>query len=123
MKKKINRISNVLQYFYCNKNLIILIIMPQTYENLVLNCINPVFEVSEVSVGQHFYWNIFGFPVHGQVLLTSWVVLTIIIVISFLGNSNLNQISKRFSKPHGIYYGIYCVDLAKTQIGEEEYCT
>ena len=55
--------------------------MYQTHENLISNFINPVFDVSEVSVGQHFYWDIFGFPVHGQVLLTSWVVLTIIIVI------------------------------------------
>lgn len=113
---------NVLQYFYCNKNLIILIIMPQTYENLVLNCINPVFDVSEVSVGQHFYWNIFGFPVHGQVLLTSWVVLTIIIVISFLGNSNLKQIPSGFQNLTE-YITEYIRDLAKTQIGEEEYLT
>jgi F-type H+-transporting ATPase subunit a len=61
-------------------------------ENLTYNLIHPIFETSEVSVGQHFYWNIFGFPVHGQVLLTSWVVLLIIGVLSFLGNSNLQQV-------------------------------
>ena len=96
--------------------------MSQTYENLVLNCINPVFDISEVAVGQHFYWDIFGFPVHGQVLLTSWVVLTIIIVISFLGNSNLKQIPNGFQNLTE-YITEYIRDLAKTQIGEEEYLT
>ena len=94
--------------------------MYQTHENLIYNCMNPVFDVSEVSVGQHFYWNILGFSVHGQVLITSWVVLGIIIVLSFLGNSNLKRI------PDGLqnlteYITEYIRDLAKTQIGEEEY--
>src|SRR4051794_27432839 len=94
--------------------------MYQTHENLIYNCMNPVFDVSEVSVGQHFYWNILGFSVHGQVLITSWVVLGIIIVLSLLGNSNLKRI------PDGLqnlteYITEYIRDLAKTQIGEEEY--
>src|SRR6476659_5576035 len=96
--------------------------MSQTYEKLVLNCINPVFDISEVSVGQHFYWDIFGFPVHGQVLLTSWVVLTIIIVISFLCNNDLKQIPNGFQNLTE-YITEYIRDLAKTQIGEEEYLT
>ena len=48
-----------------------------------------LFDLSEVSVGQHFYWEMGGYQLHGQVLLTSWLVLTIIVVLAFLGNSNL----------------------------------
>jgi hypothetical protein len=29
---------------------------------------NSVFDVAEVSVGQHYYWEIGGYSVHGQVL-------------------------------------------------------
>ena len=83
---------------------------------------NPLFDVSEVSVGQHFYWQIGDYPVHGQVLLTSWVVFVIIATISFLGNRELKTI------PEGLqnlteYITEFIRDLAKTQIGEKEYFT
>lgn len=80
----------------------------------------PLFDVCEVSVGKHFYWNLGGYEVHGQVLLTSWVVLLIIAVISFLGNRKLETI------PTGVqnlteYITEFVRDLAKTQIGEHDY--
>lgn len=82
--------------------------------------INPLLEISEVSVGQHFYWQVGEYQVHGQVLITSWVVLTIIGVLSFLGNSNLK------STPDGVQNFTELVtefirDLAKTQVGEHDY--
>lgn len=82
--------------------------------------INPLLEISEVAVGQHFYWQIGNYQVHGQVLITSWVVLTIIGVISFLGNSNLKSI------PEGLqnfteFITEFIRDLAKTQVGEHDY--
>ena len=45
---------------------------------------NPLLEIAEVSVGQHFYWELGGYQVHGQVLITSWVVLGIIFILSCL---------------------------------------
>lgn len=80
----------------------------------------PLFELAEVSVGQHFYWQIGGYQVHGQVLLTSWFVLGSIIVLSLLANTQLK------STPEGLqnlteYITEFIRDLAKTQIGEEEY--
>jgi F-type H+-transporting ATPase subunit a len=82
---------------------------------------NAVFDLAEVSVGQHFYWSIGPYQVHGQVLITTWFVLGIIAVISFLGNSNLKS-----KAPEGLqnlteYITEFIRDLAKTQIGEEEY--
>lgn len=78
-----------------------------------------VFQFAEVSVGQHLYWNFFGFPVHAQVLITSWVVLSILIVLSLLANQNL------YLEPKGLqnfteYITEFIRDLAKTQIGEAE---
>jgi F-type H+-transporting ATPase subunit a len=80
------------------------------------------FEIAEVSVGQHWYWKIGEYEVHGQVLITSWIVFGLIAVISLLGNKNLK------SFPEGIqniteYITEFIRDLAKTQIGEEDYLT
>lgn len=84
---------------------------------------NCLFDVAEVSVGQHFYWQLGDYQVHGQVLLTSWVVFAIIATLSTLGNSKL-----KVETPEGLqnlteYITEFVRDLAKTQIGEEEYLT
>ncbi len=81
---------------------------------------NLWFDLAEVSVGQHWYWQLGGYPVHGQVLITSWIVLGVIVLISLLGNQNLKSI------PEGLqnlteYITEFIRDLAKTQIGPEEY--
>ena len=81
---------------------------------------NTLFDLAEVSIGEHFYWSVGGYSVHVQVLMTTAVVLTIIAVISFLGNSNLKTI------PEGVqnfteYITEFIRDLAKAQIGEHDY--
>lgn len=86
---------------------------------LSLNWILSILKLAEVSVGQHFYWNFFGFPVHAQVLMTSWVVLSILILLSLSANQNLSL------EPKGLqnlteYITEFIRDLAKTQIGESE---
>jgi len=85
--------------------------------------VNSILDLSEVSVGQHLYWQIGGYEVHGQVLLTSWLVLGSIIILSLLANLNLKT-----SVPEGLqnlteYITEFIRDLAKAQIGEEEYST
>lgn len=82
--------------------------------------INPLLEIAEVSVGQHYYWKLGEFQVHGQVLITSWVVLGIIFTLSLLGNRELKQ------TPDGLQNFTELVtefirDLAKTQVGEHDY--
>jgi F-type H+-transporting ATPase subunit a len=49
-----------------------------------------LFELSAVEIGQHFYWNLNGFLVHGQVLINSWIVFAIILVVAVTTTSNLN---------------------------------
>jgi F-type H+-transporting ATPase subunit a len=90
--------------------------------NEFLNGNSPtvLFELAEVSVGQHFYWQIGTYQVHGQVLLTSWLVFAILGFLSIVGNRDLKTI------PEGLqnfteYITEFIRDLAKTQIGEEEY--
>ena len=51
--------------------------------------------LAEAEVGKHFYWNLAGFLVHGQVLVVVWFVLLILLVFSFLGTLKADRI------PHG----------------------
>lgn len=87
---------------------------------LSLFFILPIYNVAELSVGQHYYWQLGSYQVHGQVLITSWLVLVIIISIGLLSTQNLKI------QPSGLqnlaeYITEFIRDLAKTQIGEEEY--
>jgi F-type H+-transporting ATPase subunit a len=82
--------------------------------------LQPLFDFSEVSVGQHYTWEIGGYEIHGQVLITSWVVFLIIATISFLGNKNLQSIPTGFQNITE-YLTEFIRDLAKTQIGEHDY--
>nr|UXE30611.1 ATP synthase CF0 subunit IV [Ostreobium quekettii]UXE30687.1 ATP synthase CF0 subunit IV [Ostreobium quekettii]UXE30763.1 ATP synthase CF0 subunit IV [Ostreobium quekettii]UXE30839.1 ATP synthase CF0 subunit IV [Ostreobium quekettii] len=94
--------------------------MNQMDNLLSLFFILPIYNVAELSVGQHYYWQLGSYQVHGQVLITSWLVLVIIISIGLLSTQNLKI------KPSGLqnlaeYITEFIRDLAKTQIGEEEY--
>lgn len=78
------------------------------------------FDLSEVSVGQHYYWQVGDFQLHGQVLLTSWFVLATVIIYALLANTNLKPLPEglqNFSE----FVTEFIRDLAKTQVGEEEY--
>lgn len=82
--------------------------------------IQSIFDLAELSVGQHFYWEIAGYQVHGQVLITSWVVFALLAGVSLTANRELK------STPDGLqnlteYVTEFVRDIAKTQIGEEEY--
>ena len=85
----------------------------------MLNIFKTVENLAEISVGQHLYWTFGGYQVHAQVLITSWVVLSIIIIISLVANRKLSL------EPKGLqnlteYITEFIRDLAKTQIGESE---
>lgn len=77
-------------------------------------------EISELSVGQHWYWTIGDYKAHGEVLVTTWVVLALIVGFSLRANSNIKK------TPDGLqnvseYVTEYISEIAKTQIGEHEY--
>jgi F-type H+-transporting ATPase subunit a len=88
--------------------------------NLENNLVIPLMDLSEVSVGKHYYWQIGPYEVHGQVLLTSWFVLASVIVFGLIANSNLKPVpegAQNFSE----LVTEFIRDLAKTQVGEEDY--
>ena len=76
--------------------------------------------LAEAEVGKHFYWNIAGFLVHGQVLVVIWFVIAILLVFALLGSSNASRI------PHGWQNFMesaldFTTDIAKNQLGESFY--
>ncbi|NJM71445.1 MAG: F0F1 ATP synthase subunit A [Scytonema sp. RU_4_4] len=84
-----------------------------------LNVFNSV-PLAKLEVGQHFYWQLGNLKLHGQVFLTSWFVIAILVVASLAATRNIQRI------PSGIqnlmeYALEFIRDLAKSQLGEKEY--
>jgi F-type H+-transporting ATPase subunit a len=85
----------------------------------VLNVLNS-FPLAKLEVGHHFYWQLGNLKLHGQVFLTSWFVILILVVASIAATRNIQRI------PSGIqnfmeYALDFIRDLAKNQLGEKEY--
>merc|ERR1712003_287059 len=83
-------------------------------------CLFMFFSLAAVEVGTHLHWNLGGFVFHGQVLLITWLVIAIILGISILGTSNLQQIPKGLQNFVESVFE-YVAGIAKDQIGEYHY--
>ncbi|KAK5782607.1 hypothetical protein PVK06_037112 [Gossypium arboreum] len=64
--------------------------------NGISNALNGLYDISGVEVGQHFYWQIAGFQVYAQVLITSWVVIAILLGSAVIAVRNLFQPPLKF---------------------------
>jgi F-type H+-transporting ATPase subunit a len=84
-----------------------------------LNIINPL-PLAALEVGHHLYWRLGNLQIHGQVFLTSWFVIGLLLIAALAATRNVQRI------PRGIqnlmeYALEYIRNLAKDQIGEKEY--
>ena len=59
-----------------------------------IDSLNPFFSFYGVEVGEHWYWSIGSLQVHGQVFVVSWIVITILLLISIIGTRNLQRTPK-----------------------------
>jgi F-type H+-transporting ATPase subunit a len=76
--------------------------------------------LAEAEVGKHFYWNLFGFLVHGQVLIVLWFVFALLLLFAFFGSRKIEQIPRGFQ--NFTEYAIEgIVNIAKDQLGESFY--
>jgi F-type H+-transporting ATPase subunit a len=87
-----------------------------------LNYLSHIYHlpIAELEVGKHFYWQIGNLKLHGQVFLTSWFVIGVLVIAAFLASRRSDRI------PSGIqnfmeYALEFIRDLARGQIGEKEY--
>nr|YP_010702147.1 ATP synthase CF0 A subunit [Asplenium castaneoviride]YP_010702235.1 ATP synthase CF0 A subunit [Asplenium ruprechtii]WCL38449.1 ATP synthase CF0 A subunit [Asplenium castaneoviride]WCL38537.1 ATP synthase CF0 A subunit [Asplenium castaneoviride]WCL38625.1 ATP synthase CF0 A subunit [Asplenium ruprechtii] len=89
-------------------------------EQLRIYEINDLYQVSNVEVGQHFYWQIGNFQVHAQVLITSWIVISLLPALPIAATKNLQAIPT--GSQNLIEYILEFIrDLTRTQVGEEGY--
>jgi F-type H+-transporting ATPase subunit a len=84
-----------------------------------LNITNPL-PLAALEVGRHLYWRLGNLQLHGQVFLTSWFVIGLLLIAAVAATRNVQRI------PRGIqnlmeYALEYIRNLAKDQIGEKEY--
>lgn len=80
----------------------------------------PLLPLASLEVGQHFYWQIGGLKVHGQVFIVSWIVIAVLVIASLLATRNIQRV------PQGIqnfmeYAFEFVREIAKNQLGEKEY--
>lgn len=76
--------------------------------------------VSSVEVGKHLYWQIGNYKLHGQVFIVSWLVISLLVIISLIATQKLKRI------PEGLqnlmeFVLEFLQDIAKNQIGEDNY--
>jgi F-type H+-transporting ATPase subunit a len=84
-----------------------------------LNITSPL-PLAALEVGRHLYWRLGNLQLHGQVFLTSWFVIGLLVIAAVAATRNVQRI------PSGIqnlmeYALEYIRNLAKDQIGEKEY--
>jgi F-type H+-transporting ATPase subunit a len=76
--------------------------------------------LAELEVGQHFYWRLGNFKLHGETFITSWVVIGLLLVAATLGTRNIQRVPSGFQNL--MEYALdFIRDLAKNAIGEKEY--
>lgn len=78
------------------------------------------FPLASLEVGQHWYWEVGNYRVHGQVFMASWFVISLLVIASLAATRNVQRI------PSGMqnfmeYVLEFLRDLAKNQLGEQEY--
>lgn len=76
--------------------------------------------LAKLEVGQHFYWQLGNLKLHGQVFLTSWFVIGVLVIASLAATRNVQRIPSGMQ--NFMEYALEFIrDLAKNQIGEKEY--
>jgi F-type H+-transporting ATPase subunit a len=76
--------------------------------------------LAELEVGHHFYWHLGGLKLHGQVFLTSWFVIGVLLVASILATRNIQRVPKGLQNVME-YLFEFVRDIARNQLGEKEY--
>ena len=77
-------------------------------------------QLSGVEVGVHYYWDIAGISVHGQVFIVMWFVIVLLLGASLAGTSSIEQIPKGWQNFMESVLE-FTQDIAMNQLGERLY--
>jgi F-type H+-transporting ATPase subunit a len=76
--------------------------------------------LAKLEVGHHLYWQIGNLKIHGQVFITTWLVMGLLLIAAIAATRNVQRVPKGIQNL--MEYALeYVRDLAKNQIGEKEY--
>jgi F-type H+-transporting ATPase subunit a len=76
--------------------------------------------LAKLEVGHHLYWQLGNLKIHGQVFITTWIVMGLLLIAAIAATRNIERIPKGIQNL--MEYALeYVRDLAKNQIGEKEY--
>jgi len=73
--------------------------------------------LADLEVGKHFYWEVFGYSLHGQVFIVSWLVIGLILGASILATITLNQVPRNTWQNVMEVVVEYVQGIAKNQMG------
>lgn len=89
-------------------------------ETLNLHLAYNSLPLASLEVGQHFYWSVGNLKIHGQVLLTSWFVIALLVIASLAATRKIQRVPSGMQ--NFMEYALeFLRDLAKNQLGEKEY--
>ena len=75
---------------------------------------------AELEVGHHLYWQIGNLNLHGQVFLSSWILIGVLLAFVLVGTKNLSRDPKGTQNLLEFLWD-YIRDLSRDQIGEKYY--
>ena len=84
------------------------------------NILDTSLLLSAIEVGTHYYWDIAGISLHGEVFIISWLVIFLILGAAFLATSSLEQIPKGWQNFMESVLE-FTTDIARNQLGESFY--
>ena len=84
--------------------------------------INSSILIAGVEIGTHYYWNIGGLALHGQVFIVSWIVIGLLLITSILGAKDPKRIPESWQNFMEATIE-FTQDIARNQIGENSYRT
>ncbi|MFE1745132.1 F0F1 ATP synthase subunit A [Coleofasciculus sp. H7-2] len=85
----------------------------------ILSAFNS-FPLAKLEVGHHLYWQVGNLKIHGQVFLTSWIVIGLLLLASLAATRNIQRIPKGIQ--NFMEYALEFIrDLTRNQLGEKEY--
>merc|ERR1711985_182827 len=87
-----------------------------------MDFINNSILLAGVEIGTHYYWEIAGFSLHGQVFIVSWVVIGLLLTAAFLGASDPKRIPESWQNFMEATVE-FTQDIARNQLGESSYRT
>lgn len=85
----------------------------------LLSAFNSI-PLAKLEVGHHLYWQVGNLKIHGQVFLTSWIVIGILLLASLAATRNIQRIPKGIQ--NFMEYALEFIrELTRNQLGEKEY--